>query len=182
MSLPRWVEPRLSKLSAKAPSGPQWIHEGKFDGYRMAARIEGGRVKLLTRSGLDWTEKYPATEAALRGLKVKTAFIDGELCGVRPDGITLFELMQQASDRGGAGVTRWMWSLSTDSLKLLGMASPRTPEDINPKLVLKTLRRSYRHANTLEACFRPASLHMTIQTPNCCKGSAPPPRNSTPER
>jgi hypothetical protein len=71
----------------------------------MAARIDGGLVKLLTRSGLNWTEKYPATEAALRGLKVRTAYIDGELCGVRPDGVTSFELMQQASDRGGAGLT-----------------------------------------------------------------------------
>ena len=111
MSLPRWVEPQLKKLSTKAPSGPQWIHEVKLDGYRMAARIEGDRGKLLTRSGLDWTEKYPATEADLRGLTVKTAYIDGELCGVRPDGVTSFELMQQASDRCGAGLTFFAFDL-----------------------------------------------------------------------
>ena len=62
MSLPRWVEPQLTKLSTKAPSGPQWVHEIKLDGYRMAARIEGGRMKLLTRSGLDWTVKYTVSE------------------------------------------------------------------------------------------------------------------------
>jgi bifunctional non-homologous end joining protein LigD len=85
MPLPRWIESQLSKLAAKAATGPQWIHEIKFDGYRMAARIEKGQVKLLTRSGLDWTTKYPATAAAFAQLKVKTAYIDGELCGVRTD-------------------------------------------------------------------------------------------------
>ena len=53
MPLPRWIEPQLSKLAAKAPTGRQWVHEIKFDGYRMAARIEKGQVNLLTRSGFD---------------------------------------------------------------------------------------------------------------------------------
>jgi ATP-dependent DNA ligase len=63
MPLPRWVEPQLSKLVQRAPTGPNWVHEIKFNGYRMAARIERGKVQLLTRSGLDWTAKYPATAA-----------------------------------------------------------------------------------------------------------------------
>ena len=65
----RWVEPQLSKLVEKAPTGPQWVHEIKFDGYRMAARIDSGKVQLLTRSGLDWTAKYPATAAAFAKLQ-----------------------------------------------------------------------------------------------------------------
>ena len=107
MSLPRWIEPQLCKLATKAPSGPQWGHEIKLDGYRMAARIEGGRVKLLTRSGLDWTAKCPATAAAIAKLKVRTAYLDGELCGVRPDGVTSFELMQQ----GGEGLIYFAFDL-----------------------------------------------------------------------
>jgi hypothetical protein len=75
------------------------VHEIKFDGYRMAARIDGGKVQLLTRSGLDWTAKYPATAAAFAKLPVKTAYIDGELCRVRADGVTSFELMQQSASR-----------------------------------------------------------------------------------
>jgi len=61
MSPPKWIKPQLCKLAAKAPSGPLWVHEIKFDGYRIAARIDQGAVQLLTRSGLDWTAKYPAT-------------------------------------------------------------------------------------------------------------------------
>jgi ATP-dependent DNA ligase len=79
MPPPRWIEPQLSKLATAAPTGPQWVHEIKFDGYRMAARIDIGDVRLLTRSGLDWTAKYSATAAAFAKLKVKTAYIDGEL-------------------------------------------------------------------------------------------------------
>jgi ATP-dependent DNA ligase len=58
------------------------VHEIKLDGYRMAARIDNGRVQLLTRTGLDWTDKYPSAVAALANLNVKTAYLDGELCGV----------------------------------------------------------------------------------------------------
>jgi bifunctional non-homologous end joining protein LigD len=61
MPLPRWIEPQLCKLATKAPSGAQWAHEIKLDGYRMAARIEDGRVKLLTRLGLDWTARVGGT-------------------------------------------------------------------------------------------------------------------------
>ncbi len=111
MSLPRWIEPQLSKLAAKAPTGQQWVHEIKFDGYRMAARLEKGQVNLLTRSGLDWTEKYPIIAAAFAQLKVSTAYIDGELCGVRPDGVTSFEIMQQVSDSGGGHLTYFAFDL-----------------------------------------------------------------------
>jgi DNA ligase D-like protein (predicted ligase) len=108
---PRWIEPQLSKLVEKAPTGDKWVHEIKFDGYRMAARIDRGKVQLLTRSGLDWTTKYPATAASLAKLTVKTAYIDGELCGVRPDGVTSFEIMQQASDSGGGALVYFAFDL-----------------------------------------------------------------------
>jgi ATP-dependent DNA ligase len=96
--LPRWIEPQLSKLATKAPTGPQWAHEIKFDGYRMAARIDNDDVRLLTRSGLDWTTRYTAIAEAFAMLNVMTAFIDGELCGVRPDDATSFEIMQQVAE------------------------------------------------------------------------------------
>jgi bifunctional non-homologous end joining protein LigD len=51
--LPRFVPPQLSQSVEKPPAGPQWVHEIKLDGYRMAARIDNGRAQLLTRTGLD---------------------------------------------------------------------------------------------------------------------------------
>ena len=96
--LPIFVPPQLSQPVEKPPSGPQWLHEIKLDGYRMAARIDNGRVQLLTRTGLDWTDKYPSAVAALANLNVKTAYLDGELCGVDEAGLPTFAHTQAATD------------------------------------------------------------------------------------
>src|SRR5580700_2117299 len=96
--LPQFVLPQLSQPVEKPPSGPQWLHEIKLDGYRMAARIDNGRVQLLTRTGLDWTSKYPSVIAALSNMNVKTAYVDGELCGVDEAGLPSFAQTQAATD------------------------------------------------------------------------------------
>jgi DNA ligase D-like protein (predicted ligase) len=110
--LPSFVRPQLSQPVEKPPSGPQWVHEIKLDGYRMAARIDNGRVQLLTRTGLDWTAKYPSAVAALANLKVKTAYIDGELCGVDHDGLPSFAHTQAATDgESGARLVYYAFDL-----------------------------------------------------------------------
>jgi ATP-dependent DNA ligase len=96
--LPAFVPPQLSQPVEKPPSGPQWVHEIKLDGFRMAARVDNGRVQLLTRTGLDWTAKYPNAVAALLNVKVKTAYLDGELCGVDEAGLPSFAHTQAATD------------------------------------------------------------------------------------
>jgi ATP-dependent DNA ligase len=53
---PTWIAPQLSKLVEQVPEGDEWAHEIKLDGYRMHARLDHGKVRLLTRTGLDWTE------------------------------------------------------------------------------------------------------------------------------
>jgi len=100
--LPKWVKPQLCKLVAAPPQGPEWLHEIKYDGYRMHARLDRGRAQLLTRTGLDWTHKYPPMAKALSVLATKQAYLDGELCGLRPDGKTSFSMIQAASDSGKA--------------------------------------------------------------------------------
>jgi len=65
IALPRWVRPQLTQLVDTAPEGDQWLHEIKYDGYRMMARLDRGAARLLTRTGLDWTHKYPAIAAAV---------------------------------------------------------------------------------------------------------------------
>ena len=66
----------------------------------MAARLDSGDVRLLTRTGLDWTSKYPAIAKALAELPTRSAYLDGELCGVLPDGRTAFNIVQNAADTG----------------------------------------------------------------------------------
>ena len=69
----------------------------------MAAHIDNGRVQLLTRTSLDWTAKYPSAVAALANVNVKTAYLDGELCGVDENGLPSFAHTQAATD-GERGV------------------------------------------------------------------------------
>src|SRR5436305_2620891 len=91
---PAWIEPQLCRLVTKAPASDQWAHEIKFDGYRMHARLVAKQAVLLTRNGLDWTAKYRHVAAALSALKCRQAYLDGELCAVRPDGVTSFAALQ----------------------------------------------------------------------------------------
>jgi DNA ligase D-like protein (predicted ligase) len=111
-ALPDWIAPQLTQLVDAPPEGPEWLHEIKFDGYRMHARLERGAVKLLTRTGLDWTRKYPAIAAAVSSLGARQAYLDGELCGVFPDGITSFSMIEAAADAGiAAGLVYFIFDL-----------------------------------------------------------------------
>src|SRR3954447_25195473 len=101
-ALPSLIRPQLTELVDVAPDGPGWLHEIKFDGYRMHARLDRGSVRLLTRTGLDWTQKYPLIAEALTAVPASQAYLDGELCGVRPDGTTSFDMIQAASVPGNA--------------------------------------------------------------------------------
>jgi len=101
-ALSAWIKPQLTKLVDQPPNGSEWLHELKFDGYRMHARLDRGAVRLLTRTGLDWTPKYPTIAAATASLPARQAYLVGEMCEVRPDGTTSFSLVQNASDTGNA--------------------------------------------------------------------------------
>jgi len=88
-SLPRWIEPQLLTLASHPPAGEGWIHELKYDGYRLHAWLQEGAVRLLTRRGHDWAERMPSVAAAAAGLAARSAYLDGELVlldeGGRPD-------------------------------------------------------------------------------------------------
>ena len=98
--LPVWIRPQLTRLADEAPGGKEWLHEVKYDGYRMHARIDGKQIKLLTRTGLDWSHRYRRTIEALRALTAKTAYVDGELCALRSDGVPVFSRLHGAMDEG----------------------------------------------------------------------------------
>jgi ATP-dependent DNA ligase len=97
---PAWIAPQLTRLAEEAPQGTDWLHEIKYDGYRVHARIDGDKIQLLTRTGLDWSRRYKRTIEALRLLKVKSAYLDGELCSLTADGVPVFSRLQAAMDEG----------------------------------------------------------------------------------
>lgn len=99
-SLPAFVAPCLATLADKPPDSGNWIHEIKFDGYRIQARLNAGQVKLLTRRGLDWTEKFPTIAQAIAQLPAQAALIDGELVAEGKDGISSFSLLQEDLKNG----------------------------------------------------------------------------------
>lgn len=101
-ALPSFIPPQLTALAEKPPAGPEWGHELKWDGYRMHARIDRSDIRMLTRPGLDWTERYPETVEALRSLRTEQAYLDGELCAVSDKGLTSFSAIQAATDLASA--------------------------------------------------------------------------------
>jgi len=98
--LPVFIEPSLASPCEKPPSGPKWIHEIKQDGYRIQARVDGRNVKLLTRKGLDWTERFQTIADGVRDLGLASALIDGEVVVQDAAGLTSLNELQQDLKEG----------------------------------------------------------------------------------
>jgi bifunctional non-homologous end joining protein LigD len=96
--MPAFIPPQLCKIAERPPSADGWIHEIKFDGYRVQMRIENGKVTLKTRKGLDWTDRFSAIAEAAAGLA--DAVIDGEICALDEDGTPDFASLQAALSEG----------------------------------------------------------------------------------
>ncbi|NEJ46626.1 non-homologous end-joining DNA ligase [Rhizobium leguminosarum] len=100
--MPDRIDPCLALLKPRPPKGPQWTFEVKWDGYRLAVHIEPTGVRILTRGGHDWTDRFPLIEAAARALPVSTAILDGEAVALDAHGRSDFGLLQQSlGGRGG---------------------------------------------------------------------------------
>jgi bifunctional non-homologous end joining protein LigD len=95
-----FISPQLLTAAREAPQGDGWLHEVKFDGYRLAAQVEGGRVRLYTRGGHDWTQRLRPIEAAVAELGLRGGYLDGELVAVAADGMPDFDALHRAM-RGG---------------------------------------------------------------------------------
>jgi bifunctional non-homologous end joining protein LigD len=104
-------ELQLAKLVAEAPDGPEWIHEQKFDGYRILADKAGDRVHLYSRRFNDWTDQFPTVAQAVAKLPCERAWIDGEVAAVLPDGRTSFQALQNAFSGTGANLCYFVFDL-----------------------------------------------------------------------
>jgi bifunctional non-homologous end joining protein LigD len=98
LSLPDFIEPQLATSADKPPTGAGWVHEIKFDGYRMQLRTERGTVSLKTRKGLDWSDRFP--EIAAAGAKLADGLIDGEVVALDSTGAPDFAALQAAIMEG----------------------------------------------------------------------------------
>ncbi|MET0792665.1 MAG: DNA ligase D, partial [Polyangiaceae bacterium] len=110
--MPSEIEPELATLVSETPTGDAFIHEVKFDGYRVIARVEDGEVRLLTRRGEDWTERMPSLASALAKLKVDSAILDGEFVALNEQGLSDFQLLQNSfSGKGVAPLAYYAFDL-----------------------------------------------------------------------
>jgi bifunctional non-homologous end joining protein LigD len=94
--MPGFVAPQLAASRSRAPSGDQWLHEIKYDGYRVQLRLQDGAVSLLTRNGHDWTDRFGGVPQAARALQAKTALIDGEMVVLDERGVSSFARLKAA--------------------------------------------------------------------------------------
>ncbi len=99
-ALPATIAPQLATLVSAVPTGADWLHEIKFDGYRMLARLEKGRVRWLSRNGRDWSDRFAPLALPVQSLPAKSALLDGEVVALRPDGTTSFHELQKALSEG----------------------------------------------------------------------------------
>ena len=86
-----FIVPAQPVVASKPPSGPDWVHEIKHDGYRMIVRRDGAIVRIYSRNAYDWTARLPAIAAAAERIKAKSFTIDGEAVVLGPDGLSRFE-------------------------------------------------------------------------------------------
>ena len=101
-SIPEFVPPQLATLTDKPPSGEEWFHELKFDGYRLLCHLEGRQVRFWTRNRKDWTAKFASVGKAVKALPLKSAILDGEIVALDPSGRPSFQRLQQSINQGAA--------------------------------------------------------------------------------
>ena len=134
-----FIDPCLPTKAVKPPSGDAWAHEIKHDGYRLQIHVGPSRVRLLTMTGADWTERYPRIVAAAKRLK-RAAVIDAEVVVAGTDGIADFEALQSRIQDSEA-VAFCFDLLAHDGRDL------RVMPLIDRKSLLSELVRSRRHRN-----------------------------------
>jgi bifunctional non-homologous end joining protein LigD len=125
-AMPEFMAPQLATLVDSPPSGDEWLHELKFDGYRMVCHLSRGKAKFWSRNGKDWTEKFPNLAEALKVFPVTAAILDGEVVIVDKAGRTSFQKLQQSIGRGSGKVPAFVFEIF-DLTYLNGYSLTQTP-------------------------------------------------------
>ena len=123
VAMPEFVPPQLATLIDKPPSGDEWLHELKFDGYRLLCHLERGHVRFWTRNENDWTAKFPGLAKAVKALPVKSAILDGEVVALDASGRASFQKLQQSIKSASSGLILNVFDL----IYIEGFSLTRTP-------------------------------------------------------
>ena len=129
-----FVEPCLPSPARNLPSGPGWIHEIKHDGYRMMVCRDGVGVRLFTRRGYDWIDRFPAIRDAAEAVPAKSFLVDGEAVCCDQDGVAVFEMLRQRR-KGGL-----VFLYAFDLLQLDGRDLRRDPIEIRKAQLANLIR------------------------------------------
>ena len=130
------IEPCLPSPAKAPPSGPGWIHEIEHDGFRILARRDAAGVRLITRNGSDFTDRFPLIAMALKSLPVRSCMIDGEAIVCDENGLAVFELIRGHGSKTSAVLCAF------DLLELDGRDLRRRPIEERKTLLAKLLHDS----------------------------------------
>ncbi len=137
---PDWIAPQLATLVDEMPSDDRWLHEIKFDGYRLLCRVKKGEARLFTRNANDWTSKLSAQADAVARLRLQDAWLDGEAVVLTEQGRSSFQALQNAFDSHFTG--RIVYCVF-DLLYLNGYDLRATPLIERKRLLASLLSRSH---------------------------------------
>ena len=133
-----FVEPCLPSDAPRPPSGPDWLHEIKHDGYRLMVQRDADRVRLSTRRGHDWSDRYPLIAAGAVALKLKSCLIDGEAVACDENGLASFQRMRERQ------YDKDVILYAFDLLELDGEDLRREPVEVRKATLSGLLRRHGR--------------------------------------
>lgn len=148
-SMPERPQVQLAQLAPAPPEGEAWLHEVKFDGYRVIVRVQAGEVKLLTRKSLDWTARMPALADAVRELGLPDVVIDGEFVALNEKGVSDFQVLQNSLSSDADNLIYYAFDL----LYLDGESLNERPLAFR-KARLKELLRAHMPSNLAGARIR----------------------------
>jgi bifunctional non-homologous end joining protein LigD len=132
------IEPCLPRKAKVPPSGPDWLHEIKHDGFRILARKDGDQVKLITRNGYDFASRYALIVDAIASLPVETCIIDGEAIVVDQNGLAIFDLLRYRRHDHAATLCAF------DIIELDGADLRRSPIEERKQHLAWTLRKRHQ--------------------------------------
>jgi ATP-dependent DNA ligase len=147
-----FIAPCLPSPAEGLPSGPGWLHEIKHDGYRLMARRDAAGVRLLTRNGHDWAQRFPLIAAAAGALQVRSCLIDGEAVCCDDDGLAVFERLRQRRH------DRHVFLYVFDLLEINGLDLRREPIEIRKRELVKLLRHAKPGLRLNEHIAEPGDL------------------------